>query len=605
MKQFWQFLTFLFCLLFIIIIRSAHYILTSPSQPLQPPTSNQDPKITIVNENKSPHFSSTGLDTSKSGISASISTGVNGNVPQNPQVVDSGDPLQQIFKKISTFLSAKPMVLDYLDGENDISVDNQIHHVAKKASIIWPVCNESEWCSIPMPKKSLFKFAPPSDPYKWRIAQVQAANGDHVLLSKVFNHFKNPFEFIDGDINFRSLHYTPDLFVDTSKRDMKQLLPDFQNRRLANQEPRDTRYPWEKTGVNVIPDKNYNFRKAKRAPIFKYGYHAFDHQAGNMYTGKMIGEAYGGRNDLYKMWLEVKDKLDTPFIMLHAQNENWGLLSTLFPNRTVDWGRCCDDPLDKQYLMQFLDHNMTLMVLINQHTNITHPKLLVIPRGVPGPDEFSRKMIWDVMRNNLLYEKKGVLLFTATSSWGPRPQIIKCVSNKFKPDEFYGQFADAPGEKTAKAKPRMDKVDYYAKLGSAKFCLAVAGLGYDTFRLWESMAMGVIPVLEQNIGFDRMLWRLPALLVEDYDLVTPSLLRVAYIEALYRADEFEYERLTQRFWNDFIFNVSAQRSAKPLYDLFPVSAEDTGFARPAVPYDCGKDGSKCGPGTKRTPRSSC
>ncbi len=102
------------------------------------------------------------------------------------------------------------------------------------------------------------------------------------------------------------------------------------------------------------------------------------------------------------------------------------------------------------------------------------------------------------------------------------------------------------------------------------------------------------------------MWRLPALLVEDFDLVTPALLRSAYVEALYRAEEFEFERLTQSFWWTFVMNVSTTMSQDTISAKFPPElSEDAGFTRPKVPYDCGMRMEKCGRGTKRTPKTSC
>jgi hypothetical protein len=95
--------------------------------------------------------------------------------------------------------------------------------------------------------------------------------------------------------------------------------------------------------------------------------------------------------------------------------------------------------------------------------------------------------------------------------------------------------------------------------------------------------------------------------VEDFEEVTPALLRAAYVEALYRANagQFEFERLTQSFWWAFVMNVSTSMSQDTIYAKFPPEAEDGGFARPLVPYSCGEDGKGCGAGTKRTPRTSC
>lgn len=87
-------------------------------------------------------------------------------------------------------------------------------------------------------------------------------------------------------------------------------------------------------------------------------------------------------------------------------------------------------------------------------------------------------------------------------------------------------------------------------------------------------------------------------------MITPTLLRTAYIEAIYRAKEFEYHRLTQSFWYSVIANVSASMSTKPLLDLFPMHAEDADFTRPRERFNCWETNS-CGKGTKRIPKRSC
>ena len=94
------------------------------------------------------------------------------------------------------------------------------------------------------------------------------------------------------------------------------------------------------------------------------------------------------------------------------------------------------------------------------------------------------------------------------------------------------------------------------------------------------------------------------MLVEDFDEVTPDLLRVAYVEALYRVNEFEFERLKQSFWFEVIMNVSNSKSLATLLMKFPPESEDPTFTRPKVPYPCGTTNT-CGPGTKRIPKSSC
>jgi hypothetical protein len=286
-------------------------------------------------------------------------------------------------------------------------------------------------------------------------------------------------------------------------------------------------------------------------------------------------------------------------------NENWGWLSSYYPNRTKDWGSCCSKDIDK-ILWEFLEDDRTLALIVNQHTNLSHPKVITFPRGLPIAWEHTPRLIWDAQRISFKIVKKEKLLMAASSTWGPRPQILQCVSNKFNPDDFEGH-QDSIGTKDAVLKKDMLRDDrrlYYERLSAGRFGLCLPGLGYDTFRIWEFLTMGAIAVLEKGVGFDRTMWRLPVLFVEDFDDVRPELLRSAYVEAMYRKDEFEYGRLKMSYWWGVLLNVSASRSTRPLLDAFPMEAEDPIFTRPAIPFNCWKTNS-CGPGTKRIPKKSC
>jgi len=491
-----------------------------------------------------------------------------------------------------------------------------------------PPCLDPVWCSIPLSKVSYFKFDPPTDPVRWRIAQIQASNGEKVLLQKVLKHFPNHFDFIDGDITFRKLHYVFDVFVD-EKRDLSPLFPlniapistessiENEQRKLFISNPSNfslagrklseemitapklvkgvLMYPWELVGKKVIPDP-YDFRYANRAPVVSIGYTAYSRDSQTYFAGNRVGGAFIDRRLFFEKWRAAKDKIDTPLIAICSLNENWGFISTNFPNRTAGWGQCCNTKRDQE-VFDFLNHDKTLMLVTNQHNNVTHPKLLTLPRGIPVTWGMTRVIVWDSMHKSAREGRKGPLLFAAASGWGPRPQILRCISKKFDPVDFDGHVKKPVGN-------RLNRYEYYTKLSSAMFGLGLPGLGYDCFRNWEFMTMGTIVVLEKGVGLDKTMYRLPALFLEDFDQITPELLREAYLEALYRVNDFEFERLTQSFWYSVIANVSVTRSVEALWDKFPPSAEDAGFARPKVPFSCWQTNS-CGPGTKRIPKSSC
>lgn len=239
---------------------------------------------------------------------------------------------------------------------------------------------------------------------------------------------------------------------------------------------------------------------------------------------------------------------------------------------------------------------------MNQHSNFSHPKVVVYPRGVPLAEHYAGQAMWDLMREALSAGRKQSLVVAISSTWGSRPQILRCISDKFDPSELDGhQASDTDlGNRTKRVWGR----DYLARLAKARFGICMPGIGYDTYRQWEYLMVGTIPVLERGVGFDRTLWRLPALFVDDFSDVNPELLRSAYVEALYHKDDFEFKRLKQSFWWEVISNVSASKSLQPLLDTFPMTAEKPMFTRPMVPYSCWETDS-CGPGTMRTPKTYC
>lgn len=455
-------------------------------------------------------------------------------------------------------------------------------------------CDDPEWCSIPAPSVSYFRFDPPTDPKRWRMAQIQAARGDHVLLEEVMKVFPNHFDFLDGDIAFRKLHLMMDMFVDenrdltplttaskkqqkpnkvekksfsaASKRHNKQKKPlsitekavpetddeervialqiagkqdallqeqrrqqqlsaeSSISRRRLQERPKlvngKLQYSWEVEGRYVVPEP-HDFRRFHRAPIVSVGYTAFlrDNQA--HFMGNRIGGAFPDRHIFFKHWRKALQRLDTPFLAVCALNENWGMLSTNFPNRTAGWGNCCDKNPRDRIVYDFLNHEKTLLLVTNQHTNVSHPKLLILPRGMPIGWGWTRVLIWDTMRlllnappleNAGAGLQKNTLLFATGSSWGPRPQILRCISQQFTPSEFVGhqppldtsQKGGALVMKGSSKTNRLGREDYYLTLGRARFGLGLPGLGYDCFRNWELLTLGSIVVLEKGVGLDRL-----------------------------------------------------------------------------------------------------
>lgn len=411
-------------------------------------------------------------------------------------------------------------------------------------------CNDPVWCNVPIPGKSHYKFDTPIDPRRWRHAQLLAARGDQVLLDRIIRVFPNHFDYLDGDRSFRKLHSLMDIFVDhksglyslTKKGSVVLGVKDTRSkerrRRLADAAASSAKksaspssaddaeedgdegdaasekpsksgspaadMPGHVEGKRVVPEP-YNYRAARRAPIIQMGYFGFLKNLNTFFSGNFIGGNFIKKGDFLREWARLKKDIDVPFITVCALNENWGLLSTMFPNRTAAWGQCCD-PAKEKLLYEFLNHDKTLLLITNQHNNISHPKLLTIPRGIPLTWQFTAKLMWDSQRLVLRNVKKTRLLFAASSNWGARGQMIRCISSKFNVEDFEGH-SSAPTIQKSASKIKTDRRHYYEKLGGVRFGLALPGLGYDCFRTWELLTMGTIVVLEKAVGLDRTVRR--------------------------------------------------------------------------------------------------
>jgi hypothetical protein len=76
-----------------------------------------------------------------------------------------------------------------------------------------------------------------------------------------------------------------------------------------------------------------------------------------------------------------------------------------------------------------------VLLVINQHSNFSHPKLITIPRGLPIKNV--KDVIWKTMIN-ISIKQKTKLLFSSASKSQSRIQIMNCISkNPEGPSEQY------------------------------------------------------------------------------------------------------------------------------------------------------------------------
>jgi len=217
---------------------------------------------------------------------------------------------------------------------------------------------DPSWGIVEIPSKSYFAgFSPPNDTVKWKIAQLQASRGEQILLEKLLNAVRSPFDLIQTDINFKWLHKFAEYQQSEKNFDMLE-----------------------------------GIRTGQRAPVTMFGYNTFDRDIGegNLAHFFSLNPAYIVKTKEFQVPKKV--------VAIGMFNENWGWLSTYFLNRTVHWGRVFqgeENPYKPGYrppieqIRNFLDNPNIVMMVVNGHHNCSHPKVISMPLGIAAnPKEF-------------------------------------------------------------------------------------------------------------------------------------------------------------------------------------------------------------------------
>ena len=100
---------------------------------------------------------------------------------------------------------------------------------------------------------------------------------------------------------------------------------------------------------------------------------------------------------------------------------------------------------------------------------------------------------------------------------------------------------------------------FYRKLGEAKFCVAPRGNAIETFRMWDSLYAGTIPIVVREAVFHRQLEDLPVLFLdscEQFSELSEGYLEDVYSEMLLR--DWNYEKLRLNYWKTQMLEAASR-----------------------------------------------
>mmetsp|Transcript_7968 Transcript_7968/g.32902 ORF Transcript_7968/g.32902 Transcript_7968/m.32902 type:complete len:466 (+) Transcript_7968:290-1687(+) len=103
---------------------------------------------------------------------------------------------------------------------------------------------------------------------------------------------------------------------------------------------------------------------------------------------------------------------------------------------------------------------------------------------------------------------------------------------------------DAPGEHGSRAPP----AEYWNRLQSARTVFCPRGFGVATFRAYEALLAGAVPVFEAYAPHAPLFEDLPVLAVPDLHTLTPTHLRARYAALLANRSRLDLRRAFAPFW---------------------------------------------------------
>lgn len=229
-----------------------------------------------------------------------------------------------------------------------------------------------------------------------------------------------------------------------------------------------------------------------------------------------------------------------------------GGISSQIVGQTVKWGNiikvlktngCTITQIKKWY-----DNPSLKIIYTTQHQSpiLSHKKVWSIPLGVKNrQNQFKQMNVAALQRPGL----RNRTMFVALSNYGNRPDIVNIIRANTEEliENQYGQYK---------------KETFQGQMRVSKFVLIVSGLGYDTYRFWETLYSGAIPVVLRHSGIGGLMktygWskdgkhKLPVLWVDSFEEITTELLNSEYINIMSHCNDithfYNFNMLTTSYW---------------------------------------------------------
>jgi hypothetical protein len=226
--------------------------------------------------------------------------------------------------------------------------------------------------------------------------------------------------------------------------------------------------------------------------------------------------------DVPKFMKKLHPKISAPYIMLTAGEYR--------------------DQVTPAHLSYLEDDKIIAWFAVHHDCYDTHPKFHQIPLGIYQDKKYyePRKELTHYFARLRKQPKQKLLYSNYGDLRGMKPERAE-VDHYFADKEF-----------CFKVNERLPFLEYMEQMSEFKFVLSPRGYGPDTYRTWEALLVGSIPVVHTS-QLDSLYAGLPVLIVDRWDRITEEYLEQKYAEITKK--KWPIEKLFNEFWEHKILEV--------------------------------------------------
>lgn len=237
--------------------------------------------------------------------------------------------------------------------------------------------------------------------------------------------------------------------------------------------------------------------------------------------------------DLDKHYIDISQKPKNIFV---KTDYIWAFYKNIMP--MIDYNfilytHNSDIPINESHSVIYEDPRIVNWYAMN--CNVIHSKLKPIPIGIAneiwphGNTTILNEVIeTEVLQNNLCYCN-----FEISTNPCKRQQVSSIIqSKKFIDYDFC----------------KLPFREYLTKLKSYKYAISPPGNGVDCHRIWESIYLGVIPIVEKHLAL-KDFKDLPILFVNSFTDLTESMLNESYSKYKLKNKDKAYIQYYTNTWH--------------------------------------------------------